>query len=524
MATSEVSAGAAICAAGALGAAATGAGAGARRARPPSAWPLRRSISACAPASSHAHDLQLVRGVALHLGARAHEVLVPLVAVLRLEELALRVLELGLQLVDLGALLLQLPALALELGLRVGARLGLGLQLRGAGVGAAGPRARLLPKSSMPRVTAKPIVIKTRSATSVGELLKERPPKGATSREPEKRRSVTSERGASRAPASGGAEAVGPERSAEGWRGRKRFCCPPKAAMLPGIPMAKHLQLVPQRRVSSFRKLAIGSWRTAHDPTVYGTLTVRVDAALGFLEAFRARTGVPLQLSHLVVRAVAEALRRCPEANAVLRFNRLYLRQRVDVSLLVPSGEGAEAELLPAKLEAVDGLGLAAVAEGLARAAERAQVDPALARERRLLGRVPFLLLRPFTRLASFLQHTLNLDLGALGLVRDPFGSAAVVDVGALGVDTAYLPLVPHAHVPIVVAVGAVREVPLVQPDGQRGGGSGAQRQCVLRSPLHRRLPRRRAGAHRPGAAGAPEDFPAGKGPQASGEHARAHS
>jgi pyruvate/2-oxoglutarate dehydrogenase complex dihydrolipoamide acyltransferase (E2) component len=237
--------------------------------------------------------------------------------------------------------------------------------------------------------------------------------------------------------------------------------------------MAKHLELVPQRSVSSFRKLAIGSWRTAHDPTVYGTLTVRVDAALGFLESFHARTGVRLELAHLVVRAVAEALRRCPDANAVLRFNRIYLRERVDVSLLVTTGEGAAAELVPAKLEGVDGLSLREVAEGL-HAAEgrvRAGEDLALERERRVLARVPFLLLRPFSRLVSLLQHTLNLDLRRLGLPRDPFGSAAVVDVGALGVDTAYLPLVPHAHVPIVVAVGAVREVALVQPDGRVGVG-----------------------------------------------------
>ena len=237
--------------------------------------------------------------------------------------------------------------------------------------------------------------------------------------------------------------------------------------------MAKHLELVPQRSVSSFRKLAIGSWRTAHDPTVYGTLTVRADAALAFLESFRARTGVGLELSHLVVRAVAEALRRCPDANAVLRFNRIYLRERVDVSLLVSTGEGPAAELVPAKLEAVDSLGLREVAEGLLAAAARVRAgeDRALERERRVLARVPFVLLRPFSWLVSLLQHTLNLDLRKVGLPRDPFGSAAVVDVGALGVDTAYLPLVPHAHVPIMVAIGAVREVAQVQADGRVGVG-----------------------------------------------------
>ena len=40
-----------------------------------------------------------------------------------------------------------------------------------------------------------------------------------------------------------------------------------------------HLDLVPKRDVSSFRKLAIGSWQTAYDPTVYGTMSIRMEKA-----------------------------------------------------------------------------------------------------------------------------------------------------------------------------------------------------------------------------------------------------
>jgi len=112
-----------------------------------------------------------------------------------------------------------------------------------------------------------------------------------------------------------------------------------------------HLELVPKKHVSSFRKLSIGSWETAYDPTVYGTLTVRMDGALAYMEAYQARTGVKLTVTHLVLKALAEALRRCPDANAVLRFGRIYLRQRVTVSALVARPGGRGTRLVPVRVE-----------------------------------------------------------------------------------------------------------------------------------------------------------------------------
>ena len=66
-----------------------------------------------------------------------------------------------------------------------------------------------------------------------------------------------------------------------------------------------HLELVPKKEVSSFRKIAIGTWATAYDPTVYGTLTVRMEKALQYIEKFREVNGVRLTVTHLVARAVA---------------------------------------------------------------------------------------------------------------------------------------------------------------------------------------------------------------------------
>ena len=224
-----------------------------------------------------------------------------------------------------------------------------------------------------------------------------------------------------------------------------------------------HLELKPKRDVSSFRKLAIGSWTTAYDPTVYGTLTVRMDAALDYLDAFHQRTGVRLTATHLVLKAVGEALRRCPDANALLRYQRIYLRQRVTVCAVLPGAD--QQGLTPVRIEDVDQKPVRELALEVEAAAAKVREgrDPRVEQGRRLMERVPNLLLNRFTGLVSFLTYTLNVDPSWLGLPRDPFGAAVVVDVGALGLETAYLPLAPFTRVPIFLAPGAVRQVAVVE-------------------------------------------------------------
>ncbi|MBZ4421298.1 2-oxo acid dehydrogenase subunit E2 [Myxococcus sp. RHSTA-1-4] len=229
-----------------------------------------------------------------------------------------------------------------------------------------------------------------------------------------------------------------------------------------------HLELIPKRDLSSFRKLAIGSWKTAYDPTVYGTLTVRMDKAMAYIEAFRQRTGVRLTVTHLVAKAMGEALRRCPEANAILRFNKIYLRQRVTLSTLVVQTDGGKVDLTSARIEDADKKNLKDIAADLEEAVRRVRErrDVALEKGKSTIQKIPYLFLNTFTWLLSFFMYTLNLDLSRFGMPKDAFGSAIITNVGSLGLDTAYVPLAPYTRVPIFVAPGAVKEVPVVE-DGK---------------------------------------------------------
>jgi pyruvate dehydrogenase E2 component (dihydrolipoamide acetyltransferase) len=229
-----------------------------------------------------------------------------------------------------------------------------------------------------------------------------------------------------------------------------------------------HLELTPKTDISSFRKLAIGSWKTTYDPTVYGTLTVRMDKAMAYIEAFRQRTGVRLTVTHLMTKAMGEALRRCPEANALLRFNKIYVRKQVTISALVVQTDGGKVDLTSAKINDADTKSLLAIAQEMEEAVRRVRErrDVAMEKGKGTIQKIPYMFLNLFTWLIGFLMYTLNLDLSRLGMPKDAFGSVIITNVGSLGLDTAYVPLVPYTRVPIFVAPGAVKEAPVVE-DGK---------------------------------------------------------
>ena len=228
-----------------------------------------------------------------------------------------------------------------------------------------------------------------------------------------------------------------------------------------------NLELVRKDDVSSFRKIAIGTWRTAYDPSVYGTIELRMDEAMRYIARFREKHNKKLTVSHLMAKAAAMVLKECPDANAILRWNRVYLRKRIGVFFqVVMTDEGAsKVDLSGATLYDVERKSLVEIYDEFNAKVEsvRARKDPALEKTRATFLGIPYFALNAVLRLISFLSYTLNLDLRRFGIPNDPFGSIMITNIGSLGLDTAYVPLVPYSRVPILIATGAVKDVPVVE-------------------------------------------------------------
>ena len=225
------------------------------------------------------------------------------------------------------------------------------------------------------------------------------------------------------------------------------------------------LKLVRKKEISSFRKLAIGTWQTAYDPTVYGSMSIRMEKALEYIEKFRAKHGIRLTVTHLVAKAVAEALHRCPDANAILRFNKIYLRQGVTLSILVvqtDQGDG-KVDLTAAKIEDADKKSLKEMADELQATIDRVRQrkEQSLEKGKGTVALIPFMFMNVFLKVLAFFMYTLNLKIP--GMPRDAFGGATITNVGSLGLDMAFVPLVPYTRVPIFIAPGAVVDEPVVE-------------------------------------------------------------
>lgn len=217
----------------------------------------------------------------------------------------------------------------------------------------------------------------------------------------------------------------------------------------------------PIEHASSFRRMAAAMWRAPSDPSIYGTMDVDATAALAFLAAHQAATGVRLTITHLVARAVALALRDQPELNGKVRFwGKLEQRSTIDVFVTVAT-EGNK-DLSGARIERADEKSLAELAGEIAERAGkiRSGRDTSYQKSRGALGRVPWWLARPATWLSDVLVNELHVDLAAQGLPRDPFGSAIVTSVGMFGIDAAYAPFVPLARCPMLILVPEIRPRP----------------------------------------------------------------
>jgi pyruvate dehydrogenase E2 component (dihydrolipoamide acetyltransferase) len=172
-----------------------------------------------------------------------------------------------------------------------------------------------------------------------------------------------------------------------------------------------------------------------------------------------------------MAKAMGILLSEMPDANAILRFNRIYLRQSVDVFFQVAMQDPltGQIDLSGLTIRHADRKGMEAIVDEFQSEADKVRKgkDQEKERTRSTFKSLPGFLVGPILDLISFLIYTLNLNLSFLGLPKDPFGSAMVTNVGSLGLDEAYVPLVPYSRVPLLIAVGALKRTVKVR-EGDR--------------------------------------------------------
>lgn len=218
-----------------------------------------------------------------------------------------------------------------------------------------------------------------------------------------------------------------------------------------------------------FRKIAMGTWNSGGDPSVYGLVELDMSQALKYCQEKTAESGIKITPSHLIAKAVAKVLHHRPEINGIIRFNRIYQRKNADVFFQVNVDGGGSDKVKGANLSGVvvrkaDQLSVVEIAKTLQEKASRARSgkDEAFASTFQLFKIIPWSLASLALKISSFLTYDLNLDLSWAGIPHDPFGSVMITNVGSFGIEVAWAPLVPYSRVPLLLTVTAIKDQPWV--------------------------------------------------------------
>ena len=212
---------------------------------------------------------------------------------------------------------------------------------------------------------------------------------------------------------------------------------------------------------STWRKLASATWRTPHDPQIYGDVDVDATAALAFIEDVRAATGVRVSVTHLVGKAIAHTLAAHPDLNVRMRRGRFVPRESVDIFFVAAVADG---DLSGVKVRQADTKSVVEIAHELEARVQRLRGgdDAEFGTTKRLFDVLPTRALAAGFRFATWLTMDRDVDLKRFGLPREAFGSAMVTSVGMFGVQHAYAPLSPYYRIAFLALVSEVATKPVV--------------------------------------------------------------
>ncbi len=226
-----------------------------------------------------------------------------------------------------------------------------------------------------------------------------------------------------------------------------------------------NIDLGEKQDLTSYRKIAIASWRHPRNPNTYAMLELPVEPALEFLKTCSSET--PLSITHYVTKITAHCLNRYAELNHVLRLGNLYKRNNVDIFITTLLKTRKGKDLSGFVIRDADKIPIADIASITKERATalRQNKDRENLKVQQIVNPLPSFLLRPLLMIQEFLQFSLNISFPAIGMPVDRFGSAMITNIGALGIENAFIPLSPYSRCPLLIGVGKPKKAPLVQDD-----------------------------------------------------------
>lgn len=226
----------------------------------------------------------------------------------------------------------------------------------------------------------------------------------------------------------------------------------------------KNIEASPMRKVSNWRKMSIGVYGPQSDPTVYGILTQDCKEFLRYLEEVNSKSDVKVTINQLLGKVIAIVLKEYPQLNGTIIRGRLYQRKTVDIFFQVDMS-GSETELAGIIIRECENKSLIQITQEMRDKVKKLKEDKKIAtrKTQSIFKKLPWLIIPLTIKFISFIQFTFNLNLEAIGIPRDNFGSIMINSIGSLNLETAFAPLLPIGRVPCLLGPGKIMDKPVVR-------------------------------------------------------------
>ena len=215
---------------------------------------------------------------------------------------------------------------------------------------------------------------------------------------------------------------------------------------------------------NEWRKVASSIYKKPSDSKIFGSVELDVTDLEAFISKKR-REGVKITLTHVIVLAVARALKdEVPELNTYIRRGNVIQRDSVDamVSVLMPG-----AQMSSVRVRNADKLNLSGLADIINEEIKlsRSGTENSTMKSKGFIAAIPW----PFRSWVFKLIKVITIDWGlsipSLGLSANSFGSFVVSNIGSIGLEKGYPALFPTSNVAFVMVLGGVLKKPWVVND-----------------------------------------------------------
>lgn len=224
--------------------------------------------------------------------------------------------------------------------------------------------------------------------------------------------------------------------------------------------------VVGSSKMSTRQKLMIATWDPPGEGNILGAVSVDCTKALAYVAEKRRETSVKVTITHVAIKAVAEALARCPTINGHIVMGRYVPSSTVDIGCLVAmereeGAAGSKAnDLANVTIRSAHLKSVVEIAQELAAGATRLRAgqDKDFEKSKPLMRLLPTWVLSRVVKLTGFIGCELGLSVAPLGVKPRPFGTCLLTAFGSMGLDMAWAPHTPFSRVPLTVGVGAVSD------------------------------------------------------------------